>query len=195
MYITAIMEKETWKGTINLISEDLNRLSKCQTFRGGVIKFITNYSFKITTLFRICSYMAAQGIIMRAINILPNLLLRYYQRKYGILLAPGTKIRGGLTFPHFGNIIINGGVIIGKNVTIFQGVTIGSVRGKGVPKIGNNVVISPNSILIGNITIGNNVFIGAGSVVTKSFPDNVTIAGNPAKIINNNGIYNCNCYI
>lgn len=93
MYITAIMEKETWKGTINLIKEDLNRLSKCQTFR-GVIKFITNHSFKITTLFRICSYMAAQGIIMRAINILPNLLLRYYQRKYGILLAPGTKIRG-----------------------------------------------------------------------------------------------------
>ena len=102
---------------------------------------------------------------------------------------------GGVTFPHYGNIIINGGVNIGENVTIFQGVTIGSVRGKGVPQIGNNVVIGPNSIIIGNITIGNNVMIGAGSIVTKNIPNNATIVGNPAKIINYKGFKHVALYL
>lgn len=52
---------------------------------------------------------------------------------------------------------------------MLQGVTIGSVRGKGAPSIGNNVVISANSLILGNINIGDNVMIGAGSVVIRMF--------------------------
>ena len=115
-------------------------------------------------------------------------MLRHFQKKYGIQLVTCTKIGGGeLIFPHYGTIVINGNAKIGDNAIIFQSVTIGSVAGKGIPKIGNNVTIYPNSIIIGNVTIGDNVIIGAESVIYRDIPDNVTVARNPAK---NNKIRN-----
>ncbi|MBU2880306.1 serine O-acetyltransferase [Aliiglaciecola lipolytica] len=89
------------------------------------------------------------------------------------------KIR--LIHPH--GVIINTRAEIGNNVTVYQNVTVGSKQfGKkqGAPKIGNDVVIYPNAILIGDIFIGNNSIVGAGAVVVSSFPDNSIIAGNPA---------------
>ena len=109
------------------------------------------------------------------------------------MISGNTKIGGGLFFPHFSGIVINPKAIIGKNCTIFQKVTIGSVyvNKEGdkdeVPVIGDNVVISAGSNIIGNIKIGNNVMIGAGSVVVKDCPDNTVIVGNPAKVISYEG--------
>ena len=74
---------------------------------------------------------------------------------------------------------------IGSNVNISQFVTIGSNFNKAAT-IGDNVYIGPNCILVEDITVGNNVTIGAGSVVVKSIPDDQTVAGNPAKILNSN---------
>lgn len=76
---------------------------------------------------------------------------------------------------------------IGKNFQVWQNVTIGR-NGKGKsPILGNNIKVHAHSIIIGEIEIGNNVIIGAGSVVTKSVPSNCTIVGNPARIIKLNG--------
>ena len=72
-------------------------------------------------------------------------------------------------------------------MTIFQGVTIGSMRGKGVPVIGNNVVIAAGAKVIGDVRIGNNVFIGANAVVVKDVPDGAVVGGNPARIISMKG--------
>ena len=75
-----------------------------------------------------------------------------------------------------------------------HGTTIGSVRGKGSPLIGNNIVISAGAKIIGNVKIGNNVMIGANAVVTKDIPDNAVVVGNPAKIVNFNGIEHTSFY-
>lgn len=75
-----------------------------------------------------------------------------------------------------------------------HGTTIGSVRSKGSPTIGNNVVLSAGSKVIGKITIGNNVMIGANTVVTKDVPDNAVVVGNPSKIINYDGIKHTDLY-
>ena len=110
--------------------------------------------------------------------------------KFGIEIFPMTNIDKGFYIGHFGGIIINPKVKIGKNCNISQGVTIGgSYKGKsqGYPTIGDNVFIAPGAKIFGNITIGNNVAIGANAVVTKSFPDNSLIAGSPAKLISNEG--------
>ncbi len=90
-------------------------------------------------------------------------------------------------FPHPIGIVINGNVKFGNNCTIYQNVTIGdSLSGSNddrYPIVGNNVIFCANSVAVGNITIGDNVIIGAGAVVVKNIPSNVTVAGNPAKII------------
>lgn len=88
----------------------------------------------------------------------------------------------GLSIAHWGTITIEGKARIGRNCRIHQGVTIGSKNGK-VPRIGDDCFIGANASVIGDITIGNNVVIGANSLVNRSFGDNVTIAGVPAKSV------------
>jgi serine O-acetyltransferase len=112
----------------------------------------------------------------------------HFTHKKGIdLPVVGTKIGYGLYFPHPFCIVINQKAKIGNNCTIFQGVTIGTVRGKGVPVIGNNVVIAAGAKIVGKVNIGNNVMVGANAVVTKDIPDNATVVGIPARIVNYNG--------
>ena len=95
----------------------------------------------------------------------------------------------GLSIAHAGNIIVNGNARIGCNCRIHEGVTIGATDGhENAAIIGDNVFIGSGAKIIGEVTIANNIAIGAGAVVTKSFSeDNITIAGVPAKIISHKG--------
>lgn len=171
-----------------LILSDLARITHNPN-RGGIFRYlITNASFKVTFWFRIASWLGSHhSMALRPLVIIVELIRKHYAYKTGIQLGSGTNIGGGLFFPHFSCIVINGGAKVGRNVTIFQGVTIGSVRGKGTPTIGDNVVIFSHAQVVGDITIGNNVMVGAGSVVVKDVPDNAVVAGVPAKMINLNG--------
>ena len=114
----------------------------------------------------------------------------HYKFKYGISIPFITKIDKGFYIGHFGCIVVNPSTVIGKNVNISQGVTIGATnRGnnKGVATIGDGVYIGPGAKIIGAVKIGNNVAIGANAVVTHDVPDNAVVAGVPAKIISMNG--------
>ena len=105
--------------------------------------------------------------------------------KKEIKIQRNTQIGYGLYISHGGPLIINPTTIIGNNVNLSQFTTIGSNHGKAAT-IGDNVYIGPNVCIIEDIRIGNNVTIGAGSIVTKSIPDNATAVGNYARVINYN---------
>jgi len=86
-------------------------------------------------------------------------------------------------FPHKSGIFISDKVVMGENCIIYQGVTIGS-KGRSekvYPMLGNNVIVYANACVIGKVKLGDNVVVGAGSVVTKSFPANSVLVGNPAR--------------
>ena len=97
-------------------------------------------------------------------------------------------IGDGFYIGHIGNIIMNPNVIIGRNVNIANGVCIGQEnRGnrKGTPTIGNKVWIGTNAVIVGKIKIGNNVLIAPNSYINFDVPDNSIVVGNPGKIIYN----------
>ena len=108
----------------------------------------------------------------------------------GIDLPHQADIGKGLYIGHFGGIIVNPDVKIGEYCNLSQDITIGIAgRGenRGSPTIGDRVYIGSGSRLIGAISIGNNVAIGANAVVTKDLPDNAVAVGVPAKIISYEG--------
>lgn len=123
--------------------------------------------------------MTIPGIFFRIM-----LLLHSYF--YGYQINPSTKIGKGLYIGHRGTIIINSKAIIGECCNLSPGVTIGQTnRGakKGAPVIGNKVWIGTNAVLVGNITIGDNVLIAPNSYVNIDIPANSIVIGNPAKFI------------
>jgi serine O-acetyltransferase len=105
----------------------------------------------------------------------------------GSELPNTVQVGKGLVIPHASGITIHYRAQLGENCILGPRVTIG-VAGitdrKGVPKIGDRVVIGAGACIIGSITVGNDVIIGANAVVEKNVPDNVVVGGVPAKIIN-----------
>jgi serine acetyltransferase len=96
------------------------------------------------------------------------------------ILTP--SLGGGVIMPHHGRTIINA-VHIGRNFYVLHGVSIGNDYRTGLPTIGDNVFVGVGSIVLGRITIGDNAVIGAGSVVLRDVPANSLAAGNPARVI------------
>ena len=92
-------------------------------------------------------------------------------------------IGGGLVFVHTYGLGISGYAKIGKNCTMHQMSTIGFGKG-GVPTIGDNVFIGMGAYVLGKVKVGNNVKIGAGAIVVDDVPDNCTVVGPKAQIIN-----------
>jgi serine O-acetyltransferase len=108
----------------------------------------------------------------------------------GIEIHPGARIGKGIFIDHGMGIVIGETSIIGDNVLLYQGVTLGGTgleKGKRHPTIGNNVVIGAGAKILGNITIGDNSYIGANAVVVKDVPQNSTIVGVPGRITKQNG--------
>ncbi len=104
----------------------------------------------------------------------------------GIEIHPGARIGRRLFIDHGHGVVIGETAIVGDNVTLYQGVTLGGTgkeQGKRHPTIEDGVVVGGGAKILGNITVGKNCRIGAGSVVLRSIPDNSTVVGVPGHII------------
>ena len=108
----------------------------------------------------------------------------------GIEIHPGAQIGRRLFIDHGLGVVIGETAIVGDDVTLYQGVTLGGTgkeHGKRHPTIEDNVVIGGGAKVLGNITVGRNCRIGAGSVVLRNVPEHSTVVGVPGHIIFRNG--------
>ena len=107
-------------------------------------------------------------------------------RKTGIEIHPGATIGEGLFIDHGHGVVIGETAIIGDNVTLYQGVTLGGTgkeQGKRHPTLGSNIMVGAGTKVLGSVTIGDNCKIGAGSVVLKNVPPNSTVVGVPGRVV------------
>lgn len=166
------------KNTVFL--KDLYRYygDKKETF---VQKFLRPKEIKY--LFYLRAAQAAKSKITRSYFLCRLFLLR---NSTHISISPKVSIGEGLYIGHLGRIVINSNCVLGKNVNIAAGVTIGQEnRGerKGTPVISDNVWIGTNSVIVGNVRIGTDVLIAPLTFVNFDVPDHSIVIGNPAKVI------------
>jgi len=108
----------------------------------------------------------------------------------GIEIHPGAKIGKRFFIDHGMGVVIGETAIIGDDVLLYQGVTLGGTgleKGKRHPTIGNNVVIGGGAKVLGNIVVGDNSYIGANAVVNKDVPANSTVVGVPGRVTKQDG--------
>lgn len=138
----------------------------------------------------IISHRLAHFLHTKKIPFLPRTLSQISRFITGIEIHPGAKIGSGLFIDHGMGVVIGETTVIGRNVALFQGVTLGGTGkeiGKRHPTLGNNIVVGAGAKILGNITIGSNSYIGANAVVIKDVPQNSTIVGVPGRITKQEG--------
>ena len=130
---------------------------------------------------RISHYLYKKGWIL-----FPRMISNFARFLTGIEIHPGATIGEGLFIDHGTGIVIGETAELGKNVTLYQGVTLGGTgkeKGKRHPTIGNNVVVASGAKVLGSFSVGDHAKIGAGSVVLKEVPSYATVVGIPGKVV------------
>ena len=123
-------------------------------------------------------------------RLLARLLSQLGRFLTGVDIHPGALLGRRLFFDHATGVVIGETAIVGSDVTLYQGVTLGGTgkgHGKRHPTLCDGVFVGNNANVLGNITIGQNSRVGAGSVVLADVPPNSTVVGVPAHIVYRNG--------
>ncbi len=143
-------------------------------------------SFKVMLHYRL-----AHKLYEKKMYFLARYISQRAVRRTGIEIHPGAVIGDGLFIDHGTGVIIGETTIIGNNVTLYQGVTLGGTgkeHGKRHPTIQDNVMISAGAKVLGSFTVGENSKIGAGSVVLAEVPPNCTVVGVPGRIVKRDNV-------
>lgn len=138
----------------------------------------------------IIMHRIAHALLKIGIPIFPRWLSQLARFFTGIEIHPGAQIGKGLFIDHGMGVVVGETSIVGNNVTLFQGVTLGGTgkeTGKRHPTLGDNVVVGTGAKVLGNITIGSNSYVGANAVVLRSVPPNSTVVGVPGHITKQDG--------
>lgn len=137
------------------------------------------------------SYRHAHKLYLKGHYYMARWISQRAARRTGIEIHPGATIGKGLFIDHGNGTVIGETAVIGDNVTLYQGVTLGGTgkeHGKRHPTLEDNVMVSAGAKVLGSFTIGENAKIGAGSVVLNAVPPNCTVVGVPGRIVKREGI-------
>jgi serine O-acetyltransferase len=167
---------------LDYIAQDSYRIAGKKISFINFLKSYRNQGFRYIFFLRLCSFYKKNILIY----FISRVMLRHYVYKFGFQIPSNTKIGKGFYISHFGTIVINENASIGDYCNITHNVTIGQQnRGlkKGAPTIGNFVWIGTGSVIVGKISIGDNVLIAPNTYVNFDVPSHSIVIGNPAKII------------
>jgi len=148
----------------------------------GTLEVLLTYS----GFHAIVAHRLAHWLLNHHIPLLPRIISHLARMFTGVEIHPAATIGGNFFIDHGAGVVIGETTIIGDHVTLFQGVTLGGTgkeRGKRHPTLGSHVVVGAGAKILGGMTIGDNVTIGANSVVLKSVPPDSTVIGVPARVI------------
>lgn len=127
---------------------------------------------------------------LRKRYVIARLLSQFSRFLTGIEIHPGAKIGKRLFIDHGLGVVIGETAEVGDDVLLYQGVTLGGTgnqRGKRHPTLGDRVVVGTGASILGNIRLGDNTKVGAGSVVVHSVPEGATVVGIPGRVVKARG--------
>ncbi len=168
-------------GIISYIREEIEVIRERDPAIKSNLEVLLYPSFKV-----ILRYRVAHKLYLKKHYFLARWISQRAARKTGIEIHPGATIGKGLFIDHGSGVIIGETTVIGDNVTLYQGVTLGGTgkeQGKRHPTLEDNVMVSAGAKILGSFTIGENSKIGAGSVVLEEVPPNCTVVGVPGRVV------------
>lgn len=179
---------------LRLIMSDLNRYRALEN-RSYLSMIVMYQGITASTYYRLGHVLWSRPgrdsfvrLLLKGAYVVAN---RFVQVFTGISISPGARIGPGLHINHFGGIVIGYDVVMGSNCNISHGATVGITgrSNRGMPHIGDRVLIGPGAKVLGKITVGSDAAIGANAVVIKSIPDRAVAVGVPARVINHRGSF------
>lgn len=161
------------------IKEQINTIKKNDPALKSIFEVFLYPSFRVQAYHKISNFFYKRNMFFMA-----RFISEFAKRRTGIEIHPGAKIGKGLFIDHGTGVVIGETCVIGNNVVMFHGVTLGGTGNektkKRHPTICDNVFIGSGAKVLGNITIGENSKVGANAVVLKSVPSNTTVVGVPS---------------
>jgi serine O-acetyltransferase len=164
------------------IREQIDTIFREDPAAKSVVEILTCYP----GFHAVLAHRLAHTLYRWRVPLLPRVISQVSRFFTQIEIHPGASIGHRFFIDHGSGVVIGETAIIGDDVLLYQGVTLGGTggeRGKRHPTLGNRVVIGTGAKVLGNINIGDNVKIGAGSVVVHNVPDNSTVVGVPGRVV------------
>ncbi|MCU1302831.1 MAG: serine O-acetyltransferase [Candidatus Sulfotelmatobacter sp.] len=168
------------------VREDVATVFESDPAAGSYLEVLICYP----GLHAVWAHHLSHWLWLHGMHFLARLNSQFARFLTGIEIHPGAELGRRLFIDHGIGTVIGETAIVGDDVTLYQGVTLGGTgkeRGKRHPTVGNHVSVGSGAKLLGNITVGDNVRVGAGSVVLRSVPANSTIVGVPGHIVLRDG--------
>lgn len=164
------------------IKKDIRVIFERDPAARSVVEVVCCYS----GLHAIWLHRISHALYLKGWVLVPRIISNIGRFLTGIEIHPGATIGEGLFIDHGTGIVIGETAELGRNVTLYQGVTLGGTgkeKGKRHPTIGNNVVVASGAKVLGSFTVGDHAKIGAGSVVLKAVPAYATVVGIPGRVV------------
>ena len=174
------------------LRHELSRDLRAPLDRDPALTHWVDIIFSYPGVHAVVAYRFIHRLHRMGVPILPRFLSQLTRWLTGIEIHPAARIGPGLFIDHGMGVVIGATAIIGEDVTIYQGVTLGGTslerNEKRHPTLGNEVVVGVGASVLGDITVGDHARIGAGSVVVKNVPEYATVVGVPGHIVVQDGV-------